>query len=335
MKKIWGIIYGLLLTAFTVYVLMDTFVIARVYTPGASNSFPQNIITELNSILSREKNADAAENNADSFENNVDDVENNTDDTENNTDDTENNADVVEPLTALYTEDTYEDDNISITLTYYREYETNIHVAEIQLSSAEYLKTALAQGVYGQNVKARTSEIAQENNAIFAVNGDYYGAHENSYVVRNGVLYRNVPFEKNNREDLVIYKDGSFSLIAESEVSAEQLLAAGAEQVLSFGPALIKDGRIAVSDKSKSNHPRTGIGLIDDLHYLFVVTDGRIDGNRGLTYHELAEFMYTFGVKEAYNLDGGGSSAMYLNGKTINTLGESERRISDIIYIGY
>lgn len=321
MKKVWGIIYGLLLTAFTVYVLMDTFVIARVYTPGVSNSFTQNFIMDLNSILSRDKNADDIENNAGSFEDDLDDAEDDTDD--------------VETPAALITEDTYEDDNISISLTDYREYETNIHVAEVQLASAEYLKTALAQGTYGQNVKARTSEIAQENNAIFAVNGDYYGAHENSYVVRNGVLYRNVPFEKNNREDLVIYKDGSFSLIAESEVSAEQLLADGAEQVLSFGPALIKDGDIAISDKSENSQPRTAVGVIDDLHYLFVVTDGRVDGNKGLTYHELAEFMYSLGVKAAYNLDGGGSSAMYFNGKTINAVPKNERQISDIVYIGY
>lgn len=321
MKKVWGIIYGLLLTAFTVYVLMDTFVIARVYTPGASNSFTQNFMMDLNSILSRDKNADDIENNAGSFEDDLDDVEDNTDD--------------VETPAALITEDTYEDDNISVSLTDYREYETNIHVAEVQLASAEYLKTALAQGTYGQNVKAQTSEIARENNAILAVNGDYYGVHETCYVLRNGVLYRNVPSDKNNREDLVIYKDGSFSMIAESEVSADQLLADGAEQVLSFGPTLIKEGDIAVSDKSKSSHPRTAIGLIDDLHYLFVVTDGRIDGSKGLTYHELAEFMYSLGVKEAYNLDGGGSSAMYFNGKTINTLGEGERRVSDIVYIGY
>lgn len=62
--------------------------------------------------------------------------------------------------------------------------------------------------------------------------------------------------------------------------------------------------------------------------------------NEGLSLHELAEFMEGLGVQTAYNLDGGGSSAMYFNGEIVNqptTNGHSieERRVSDIVYIGY
>ena len=68
---------------------------------------------------------------------------------------------------------------------------------------------------------------------------------ESGYVLKNGVIYRNKA--KANKEDLVIYKDGSFEIINESEITAEQLLANGAYNILSFGPALVEDGIIAVS----------------------------------------------------------------------------------------
>ena len=301
-KNLWGnllgITYGFLLVAFTVYVVLDTFVIERVYTVTPSVNPGQVSASDGDNAQSQGDPTvyDWAQN-------------------------------------AVITANSYEDENISILITDYTEYESRIHVADVKLSSPEYLKTAFAKGAYGQNIKAKTSETAQEINAIFAVNGDYYGARQACYVIRNGVLYRSASTEK---EDLVIYKDGSFSTVYERGTTAEQLLADGAEHVLSFGPTLVRDGEIAVPNAASAPNPRTAIGLVDELHYVFVVTDGRVDGSAGLSYYELAEFMQSLGVKEAYNLDGGGSSAMYFNGRVINTFHQgNEREVSDIVYIGY
>lgn len=241
------------------------------------------------------------------------------------------------------TSTTYEDDNIKITLTDYRENNTDIHVADVTVSSAEYLKTAFAQSSYGKNVTEKTSEIAESVNAILAINGDYYGAQESGYVIRNGVIYRSTP--KSGNEDLVIYADGSFEIISEDDVTAEELLEKGAQNVLAFGPALVENGSVSVTEgeevgKAMASNPRTAIGIIDENHYVFVVADGRTSENEGLSLYELAEFMEGLGVQTAYNLDGGGSSAMYFNGEIVNqptTNGHSieERRVSDIVYIGY
>ena len=126
-------------------------------------------------------------------------------------------------------------------------------------------------------------------------------------------------------------------------VTAEQLAANGAVQVLSFGPALIENGRLSVSEdtevgRSKASNPRTAIGIVDNLHYVFVVSDGRTEESEGLSLLQLAEFMQKLGVQTAYNLDGGGSSTMVFNGTVINnptTSGRtiSERSVSDIVYI--
>ena len=243
----------------------------------------------------------------------------------------------------ISTDTSYSDGNIAVTLTEYRISDTTVYVADVQLASAAYLKTAFAQNAYGRNVTAKVSDMAEDVNAILAINGDYYGARQSGYVIREGVLYRSTAAK--NAEDLVIYRDGSFAIIQESEINAEALLADGAWNVLNFGPSLLENGEITVSQtdevgRAMASNPRTAIAIIDEGHYLFVVSDGRTDKSEGLTLYELATFLKTLGATTAYNLDGGGSSTMVFNGNLINnpTTGGSktkERSVSDIVYIGY
>lgn len=219
------------------------------------------------------------------------------------------------------TKNSYKDDKMSMTLTTFREYDTDIYVVDVVLSSAGYLKTALANDSYGKNITDTTSNMAKEKNAILAVNGDYYGVQESGYVIRNGTLYRDS--SKGDQEDLVIYPDGSMQIINEKDISAQQLMDDGVYNLLCFGPGLIKNGEISVTttdevDKAMASNPRTAIGMIDDLHYVFVVADGRTTASEGLSLYELAEFMQSLDVTLAYNLDGGGSSTLYFNGQVIN-----------------
>ncbi len=236
----------------------------------------------------------------------------------------------------------YSDENVSIAMTQYREYDTDIYVAEVWLSSAQYLKTAFAENSYGKNVTAKTSEIASQCEAILAINGDYYGARESGYVIRNGVVYRD--YGSGSTDILCIYADGSFAITNSAESSAQELVDAGVWQAFSFGPGLVENGGITVDQntevgKAMASNPRTAIGQISELHYVFVVSDGRTDQSEGLSLYELATFLQSLGVKTAYNLDGGGSSTMVLMGEVINnpTTGGSrtkERSVSDIVYIG-
>ena len=247
--------------------------------------------------------------------------------------------------TATVTDTIYSDDNISVTLTEKTVSNTQVYIADVTVSSSEYLKTAFAQNTYGNNVTAKTSETAANNNAILAVNGDYYGANTTGYVIRNGVVYRDTVREDSSNGDLAIYKDGSFKIIYEDQVSADQLIKDGVVNLLAFGPSLVENGEIVVDTKSEvgqsmASNPRTAIGIIDENHYIIIVSDGRTSESQGLSLYEMAEVMKSYGVKTAYNLDGGGSSTMYFNGQVINkptTNGNtiSERSVSDIVYIGY
>ena len=247
--------------------------------------------------------------------------------------------------TATVTDSSYKDDNISVNLSETTVNNTQVYVADITLSSSDYLKTAFAQNAYGTNVTAKTSVTSADNNAILAVNGDYYGASSTGYVIRNGVVYRDTVREDSSNGDLAIYKDGSFKVIYEDQISAEQLVNDGVVNLLAFGPALVENGEIAVDTntevgQAKASNPRTAIGIIDENHYIIVVSDGRTSESEGLSLYQLAEVMKSYGAKTAYNLDGGGSSTLYFNGQVINkpTTGGnkiSEMAVSDIVYIGY
>ena len=246
---------------------------------------------------------------------------------------------------AQVTDTSYSDGNISVNLTEKTVNDTQIYVVDVTLSSADYLKTALAQNSYGTNVTAKTSVTAAENNAILAVNGDYYGANSSGYVIRNGVVYRDSVREDASNGDLAIYKDGSFKIIYENQISANQLVQDGVVNLLAFGPSLVENGEISVGintevGQAMASNPRTAIGIIDENHYTIVVSDGRTSESKGLSLYQMAEVMKSYGVKTAYNLDGGGSSTLYFNGQVINkpTTGGSkisERAVSDIVYIGY
>ncbi len=299
MKKFIKVIDIIVIVLFSIYVLLDAFVIPQAYQKVDNSLFNDE---EVNLYSTS-------------------DIQ------------TEENTEYIN------TDTEYQDENIHITLTTYRYLDTDIYVADVELSSIEYLRSAFAHDTYGKNITDTTSSIAESSNAILAINGDYYGAKESGYVLRNGTIYRST--SRGNQEDLVIDTNGDFYFINESETDLASI--SDALQVFSFGPALIDNYKVVVNEndevgKAKASNPRTAICQVDTLHYLFVVSDGRTSASAGLSLYELATFLESLNVQIAYNLDGGGSSTMYFNGNLINnptTSGKSikERSVSDAIII--
>ena len=327
-RNMLSLLWGLLLFGFTVYAALDTFIIQRPYivveepvAPGASTITV--LTTEPTAATWSDPTSPAAVGSSTEPATGV------------TSSPTPTTTDVI------CTDNTYSDANVSISIEKIRAYDSTVYVADVVLSSPEYLQTALANNVYGRNVKDTTSSIAENVNAILAINGDYYGSRESGYVIRNGVLYRSKA--NKNAEDLVIYRDGTFEIVNESQISAQALLDSGAWNVFSFGPALVVEGEIAVGageevGRAMASNPRTAIGIVDELHYLFVVSDGRTSESEGLSLRELAQVLQDLGATTAYNLDGGGSSTMVFRGQIINnptTNGKriSERSVSDIVCI--
>jgi len=305
----YAVCFAAVLTGFSVFVLLDTFVIERVYAVLGDDSddyFTSAIIKP--------------------------DAETKT---EENTETPEVEPTITEPV---ITDMSYHDENIDLTIEKFDENGVVFYVAELKLSDAKYLRTALAKGKFGKNITEKTSRMAKENNALFAINGDYYGFNDNGVIMRNGQLLREKP--RKSRCGLVIDKNGDLLIIDEKSLTSDKLSAVSAVQCFSFGPTLIVDGEININEtgKSKDRNPRTAIGQIEPLHYIFIVVDGRTKLSRGMKFPALAEEFEKRGCVTAYNLDGGGSATMWFNGKVINSPHDGkragEREISDIIYIG-
>jgi hypothetical protein len=221
--------------------------------------------------------------------------------------------------------------NIHIEKTY--KYDTTLYIVNVYTRSAADLLTAFSHDAYGRSYE-QTSEMAQRNGAVLAINGDYHGFRSTGLIIRNGELYRNKP-----KEDVaVIYADGSMKTFEPRDADADALLQQGAWQTFSFGPTLLVDGKVDSDSIKASNirtmNPRTAIGQIDANHYIIIVADGRSEfAGSGISLDDLAAEFAFQGCRTAYNLDGGGTSALYFMGRIINTpCYGKERPLSDIIY---
>ncbi len=115
------------------------------------------------------------------------------------------------------------------------------------------------------------------------------------------------------------------------------------EDITNGVPQLVKNGVIEItweqekSSKSfvETRHPRTAVAKLKDGKFLMVTVDGRQKESVGMNLRELAALLLELGATEAMNLDGGGSTTMFLNGKIVNTPSdkEGERKVSDAILV--
>ncbi|MBR6163797.1 phosphodiester glycosidase family protein [bacterium] len=99
----------------------------------------------------------------------------------------------------------------------------------------------------------------------------------------------------------------------------------GYENVISGGPYLVKNGNVFVDVNEQKltaiggRNPRTAIGYTEDKRLIMVTIDGREETSVGITLTDLAILMKSLGCVNAMNLDGGGSTVMYVNGKVVNS----------------
>ncbi|MBK9153204.1 MAG: phosphodiester glycosidase family protein [Chloracidobacterium sp.] len=109
-------------------------------------------------------------------------------------------------------------------------------------------------------------------------------------------------------------------------------------------PQLIRNERIDITweyEKASkafvfNRHPRTAVAKLKDGKFLMMTVDGRQPGvSVGMSLQELAEYLFSLGAVDAMNLDGGGSTTMFLDGKVVNKPSDptGERKIGDAIVV--
>lgn len=210
---------------------------------------------------------------------------------------------------------------------------------DVTITDASQFAYAFANEKYEGRAEA-LSDIAERNNPLVAINGDYYGFHDKGVIIRGGELYRTV---KSTRHLLIVEENGDLSVLMdrseEPKTLADTLMARNVRHTYEFGPVLVEHGQavelsstiLRVEDDYVE--PRTAIGQYGPLHYLIIVVDGRQPGySEGCNMSTLQQLFLDRGVQTAFNLDGGGSTTLWFNGHVINQPASGdERKVSDIV----
>ena len=232
------------------------------------------------------------------------------------------------------TENSYTSPDISITVSEETLGRTTYFLADIYVRDITCFRSAMAGDTYGSGFRDSIADMAALNNALLAVNGDYYGNTNEGVVIRNGVIYR---ANRTNCDVCLLYYDGTMQVMPGASFSVEDAVERGAWQAWTFGPALLDtDGNVLTSFDSTgriiSANPRTAIGYYEPGHYCLVVVDGRGE-SAGITLPDLSQLFYDLGCTAAYNLDGGNSSIMVWNSEVINDPSGGGRESSDALLI--
>ena len=221
----------------------------------------------------------------------------------------------------IWGDNSYSSPNLSVTVTEYahtEQYpEMSYYVADIYVGDLNCLRSGMPQG----STFDSALNIAEDNKAVAAINGDSALANRDGVLVRNGLIYGTFPM---NGDACVLRYDGVMETFLAGEYTAEELFSEQPYQCWQFGPALLEgNGKprawFNTAEELLGRHPRTAIGYYEPGHYCFVVIDGRNpEHSRGADMHTLAQIMSGLGCACAYNLDGGAGSMMVFHGAFAN-----------------
>ncbi|MFL0267275.1 phosphodiester glycosidase family protein [Candidatus Clostridium radicumherbarum] len=190
----------------------------------------------------------------------------------------------------------------------------------------------------------RTSQIAENNNAIAAINGGGFtdkssdgkvwagtGGTPLGFVISNGNVIYNDMSENEKTSVMAMSSDGHLIV---GQKSLTDLKKEKATQAIAFGPALIVNGQLQKGLDAGPN-PRTAIGQKQDGTILLLVIDGRQGIKLGASLQDVQQIMHQFGAWNATNLDGGSSSTMYYDGEVISNPSDplGERSVATAVYV--
>lgn len=235
-----------------------------------------------------------------------------------------------------YPQNGYISENLNITLTEYYENNVRFYVADFYIKDISCFRSAFAQNEYGRNITENIRGVVLREQAVLAMNGDFYGIREGGVCVRNGTLYYS---DEVVREIGVLYWDGSFKVFPPAEFDCDREVANGAYQIWNFGPGMLDENGNPRPEFDEiyhgiyGNQPRAALGYFEPGHYCFIVADGRSDDSRGLTMDQLGALAQKLGLKQCYNMDGGQTSEMTFGTLMVNNPAGGGRNCSDYLIL--
>ena len=223
----------------------------------------------------------------------------------------------------------------------------NVLVVDQKKAKRRFALTAL------EGKLRRTSQAALDSGAIVAINGSFYNTRPpyNSacYLKINGEVIFERSGKMGDRDGgAVLIDDRGRVSVEQGDPDDPQWVSTRTEpSIIGSGPMMLQDGqRIDMGTGAFVilRHPRTAIGTSGNKVYL-VTVDGRSKGNSlGVNLNELANILKWLGAENALNLDGGGSTTMYIEGQPENGIvnrpcdnqkfdRQGERRVSNSLLL--
>ncbi|MEE1884447.1 phosphodiester glycosidase family protein [Pedobacter flavus] len=199
----------------------------------------------------------------------------------------------------------------------------------------------------------KTSEFGIKNNALLAINGTFFDIKNGGsvdYIRANGQLINSNKLDNNQRarhqqaaitidKGRLAIKKWDNTLTWEEELKESDIMVSG--------PLLIYKNSVEALDKSSfttARHPRTVVGVKKNGNVILLTVDGRHENSAGMSLNELTLLMKWLGSEDALNLDGGGSTTLWLNNNQENGVvnypsdnkkwdHEGERKVANVILL--
>ena len=224
-------------------------------------------------------------------------------------------------------------------------------LADVRFQDGQAFRAYSANPQNPSRAQDRPESIARKNQVVYAQNGDLfsfrvYNKEKKGLIIRDGkVLFEDTysrPVAKiPPLDELALFPDGHMEMRTPGQFTAQDYLAAGARDVLAFGPILfregVKDERLEKSFTHRE--PRSAIGVVGPGHFIGIMVEGRNKRSAGVALRFVADQLMAAGCQEAFTLDGGQTAAMIFMGKNVMDPGiyngyQKARKQQDIIGIG-
>jgi exopolysaccharide biosynthesis protein len=197
----------------------------------------------------------------------------------------------------------------------------------------------------------KTSDFAKQTDAIAALNGTFFDIANGGsvdYIKSNGKIINENRLSKNGKRTMhqksaLVIKSGKLSIEKWNEKPDwEKTLES--DDIMTSGPLLIikenEEKLDTANTFNKTRHPRSAVALTKNKRVLLITVDGRHENSAGMSLFELTKLMRWLQANDAINLDGGGSTTLWVNNKVINYPSdnkkwdhEGERKVANVLLL--
>lgn len=219
---------------------------------------------------------------------------------------------------------------------------------EINFVEIDFKECGCKLAIAADSIKLKkTSQFAFENQAIVAINGGFFDINNGGgvdFIKVNGATINKTRIKKPRANAMLTITKQFISIVPAETIYFNDK---NIPNVLLSGPLLIEKGKSIELDKNSFNdnrHPRSSVALTEENRLLLLVVDGRNRLAEGMRLHELTKVLRWLGASNAMNLDGGGSSSLYIQAATKTGIvnhpsdnkkfdHDGERHVANILYL--